>query len=424
VDPTGLKRYDILARVGHGPDRQIQTQLVDTLPKNFKAEELQRPTLEQVEQETEDARRALNLLVQAKTAKTQPKNVIANTESQVIRYTPSGSSDSRIIKMTNMPVDPFEPPKFHHKRIPRPPASPPAPRLHSPPRKTTREEQLAWHVPPCISSWKNPKGYTVPLDKRLASDGRGLQEHSLNGRMADLAEALHVAERTKREEVELRAAVAQKVAEQEQRARDARLREIAEKARDDARRLAEDLGRAARHEADHELGSGMGLTIRERERVRQDRAYERERELRMSRMSATQRAKLVERDAERDVSEQIALGVARPTDQESLYDQRLFDRTQGIGAGHGGGEDDLYNLYDKPLFSGTAIHSLYRPTAEGEQPLSKSAFGGAEAATVSEGPVRFERKDDPFGVDTFLAEAKKGKRGLDTRTDPEAKRKP
>ena len=31
-------------------------------------------------------------------------------------------------------------------------------------------------IPPCISNWKNNKGYTIPLDKRLAADGRGLQD--------------------------------------------------------------------------------------------------------------------------------------------------------------------------------------------------------------------------------------------------------
>ena len=37
------------------------------------------------------------------------------------------------------------------------------------------KEQQEWKIPPCISNWKNPRGYTIPLDKRLAADGRGLQ---------------------------------------------------------------------------------------------------------------------------------------------------------------------------------------------------------------------------------------------------------
>jgi hypothetical protein len=37
-------------------------------------------------------------------------------------------------------------------------------------------DQEAWKIPPSISNWKNAKGYCIPLDKRLAADGRGLQE--------------------------------------------------------------------------------------------------------------------------------------------------------------------------------------------------------------------------------------------------------
>ena len=70
----------------------------------------------------------------------------------------------------------MEPPKFRHKKVPRGAGSPPVPVMHSPPRAITAQEQADWKIPPCISNWKNPKGYTIPLDKRLAADGRGLQE--------------------------------------------------------------------------------------------------------------------------------------------------------------------------------------------------------------------------------------------------------
>ncbi|CAN0477339.1 unnamed protein product, partial [Scytosiphon promiscuus] len=48
----------------------------------------------------------------------------------------------------------------------------PVPVLHSPPRKVTVQDQQAWKIPPCVSNWKNARGYTIPLDKRLAADGR------------------------------------------------------------------------------------------------------------------------------------------------------------------------------------------------------------------------------------------------------------
>lgn len=51
-----------------------------------------------------------------------------------------------------------------------------------------------WVIPPCISNWKNAKGYTIPLEKRLAADGRGLQESQINHSFSKFAEALYTAE--------------------------------------------------------------------------------------------------------------------------------------------------------------------------------------------------------------------------------------
>lgn len=39
------------------------------------------------------------------------------------------------------------------------------------------------------------QGYTIPLDKRLAADGRGLQDHTINDNFAKLAQALYTADR-------------------------------------------------------------------------------------------------------------------------------------------------------------------------------------------------------------------------------------
>ena len=63
------------------------------------------------------------------------------------------------------------------------------------------KEQQEWRIPPCVSNWKNAKGYTIPLDKRLAADGRGLQSVHINEKFAKLAEALYIADRKAREQV-------------------------------------------------------------------------------------------------------------------------------------------------------------------------------------------------------------------------------
>jgi len=92
--------------------------------------------------------------------------------------------------------------------------------MHAPTKKLSKEERDAWDVPACISNWKNSRGYTIPLDKRLAADGRGLKEHSsINANFATVSESLYVAEKQARQEVGLRAHVQNQLATQETRRR-------------------------------------------------------------------------------------------------------------------------------------------------------------------------------------------------------------
>lgn len=108
----------------------------------------------------------------------------------------------------------------NNRKVPRGPPSPPPPVLQSPPRKVTAEQQKNWVIPPCISNWKNAKGYTIPLDKRLANDGRGLQDVSINDNFAKLSEALFIADRHAREEVKLRSDMQVKLAQKEKKAKE------------------------------------------------------------------------------------------------------------------------------------------------------------------------------------------------------------
>lgn len=105
--------------------------------------------------------------------------------------------------MQEMAHDPLDPPRFRIKKVPRAETTEAAPVLHSPPRPVTADERAEWNIPPCISNWKNPKGYTIPLDKRLAADGRGLVQQTVNDKQAALAEALYTAENNARKQVEL-----------------------------------------------------------------------------------------------------------------------------------------------------------------------------------------------------------------------------
>ena len=192
VDAEGNVRYDAIALQGQRSGKIVQSQFKDLVPLSHRKDldeterMLERPSEDEVQATTEKTRAALEKLVNGKIKAAQPKNVPdGQAKTSFIRYTPGqqGNADAlkqRIIKMTEVVEDPLEPPRFKHKKIPRGPPSPPPPVLRSPPRKATAQEQKEWMIPPCISNWKNNKGYTIPLDKRLAADGRGLQDVSVS----------------------------------------------------------------------------------------------------------------------------------------------------------------------------------------------------------------------------------------------------
>ena len=117
--------------------------------------------------------------------------------------------------------------------MPRGPPSPPAPVLHSPTRKVTNKEAQDWKIPPCISNWKNTRGYTIPLHMRVAADGHGLQNLQVNENFAKLTESLYIAENNARKAVEYRAAIEKKKAQKEKELNEEKLRKLAEQARRD-----------------------------------------------------------------------------------------------------------------------------------------------------------------------------------------------
>jgi SNW domain-containing protein 1 len=256
VDSDGNVAYEDIARQGHGKDRIVHTSLKDLVPmkerKDMDVEKLvmDRPGEEEAMSVAEKTKAALERIVQGKIKAAQPKNVVStsgggsgtNKDPTYIRYTPSqvqgndslnSGAKQRIIRMVDAPVDPMAPPSFLHKKVPRGPPSPPAPVMHSPPRKLSAKEQAEWVIPPCISNWKNTKGYTIPLDKRLAADGRGLQELTINDNFAKFSEALYAADRHAREEVRQRNLMQQKLAQKEKDAEEEKLRELAQKAREE-----------------------------------------------------------------------------------------------------------------------------------------------------------------------------------------------
>ena len=79
----------------------------------------------------------------------------------------------------------------------------------------------------------------------------------------------------------------------------------------------------------------------------------------------------IQRERDRDISEQIALGMPSTSSKGELqFDQRLFNQNKGMDSGFG--EDDSYNVYDKPWRSDKDIgSSIYRPSKN----VDKDVYG-------------------------------------------------
>ncbi|KAI9766271.1 MAG: mRNA splicing protein [Geoglossum simile] len=447
VDAEGRVKYDAIARQGHNDKRIVHASFKDLIPLRQRADigeiSLDRPSEEEVAAATEKTRNALAALVSGAVAAQKPKNVKGTTRKDptYVRYTPANQmgdntmKNDRIMKIVERQQDPMEPPKFKHRKIPRGPPSPPPPVMHSPPRKLTAEDQEAWKIPPPISNWKNPKGYTVPLDKRLAADGRGLQDVTINDKFAQFAEALFTADRHAREEVKQRTLMQQKLAEKEKAQKEEHLRMLAQKAREErsaagaggrrkSRGTRSPSGSRTSSPNSSRSASGDDEAAREREEMRRERRREAERKLRQSRMGTERRIQMMAREQNRDISEKVALGLAKPTQSsESMWDSRLFNQTSGFDTGFN--EDQPY---DKPLFAAQdAISSIYRPRTTLDEDdedtgatemerikksnrfevlgRAKEGFRGAADAEARDGPVQFEKDNaDPFNVEQFLSE--------------------
>ncbi|KAF7993549.1 hypothetical protein HCN44_010144 [Aphidius gifuensis] len=430
LDANGKVKYDLLARQGHSKDKIVYSKLSDLLPSEITNENdpsLQRPSEEEIADITERTRKALEKITSSKIKAAMPVRCAEKLNpAQYIRYTPSQQGESynsgakqRVIRMVEAQIDPIEPPKFSiNKKIPRGPPSPPAPVLRSPTRKVTVKEQKEWKIPPCISNWKNAKGYTIPLDKRLAADGRGLQQVHINENFAKLAESLYIADRKAREAVEARAQFEKKIAQKDKEKKEDYLKQLAQKARDERAGLKSS---AALDKAEES---------RERDQLRQERHKDRARDRNIARAAPDKKSRL-QKQRERDISEQVALGMPAQniSNTGDAFDQRLFNISKGMDSGFG--HDDEYTVYDKPWRPNTIGSQIYRPSknidkdnyGEDLERLVKTnkfvpdkEFSGTDRSVVRTGPVQFEKGEeepveeidpDPFGLDRFLQNAKR-----------------
>ncbi len=403
--------------------------------KNYTSERnptnLSKPSLDVLKKTTDDTKTALEKLIQGKIKSKSihtPNNNI--TDSKYIRYTPSTHSQ-RIVQLTELPKDPLEPVKFKHKRIPRDATEDHVPVMHSPPRKLTMKDQADLKVPPCISNWKNARGYTIPLEMRLSADGRNLRDFTVSDKFSKFADVLYMTEKQARIEIEERNKVQESIKMVDTLKKEQEFKEAARDARQKKLAMAvsniSSVNTTKTEETEIMLGNKRHVNMNEdleamkmeRNNLRNIRKKEIENQRRIE--VAGKKNKINPRDEDRDISEKIALGQAQPSGRDGMIDARLYNQTTGIEAGFKDEED--YDLYDKPLFADRTAASIYKnvkantsideddgkgPTIDSKKLMEKihqrsKMFEGADASAISSSsgrgrPVEFEKNNEEYGL--------------------------
>ncbi|CRG98663.1 pre-mRNA-processing protein 45, putative [Plasmodium relictum] len=301
------------------------------------------------------------------------KSIVNKKEEKYYRYIPqnklNNNLEERILKVVEKSTDPLDVSKFRHKKLPNVKNSPDYPLLRSPTRKLNKEEENDWKIPPCVSNWKNNKGYNIPLDKRIQSDNKKLNNVEVNENFAHLSEYLYVAEKKAREEIRMRNNIIKQKKLKEKEQKENVLKNLAIQAR-------------------KEKGLAHNSIINERKREI-EREYKIEKNL-----------KKMKNYENRYVEEQIALNKVNVSKNNNIHDISLFNiNNDNINTQ----DDDTYQIYDTSLFNNKTNSHIYKFSNE----RLKKTLQKIETRENSE-PVKFIKDiSDPFGLDSLLSEAKK-----------------
>jgi SNW domain-containing protein 1 len=140
LNENGAIRTDIIVKQGSNKNKLVQSQMSDIKEKKLLLDEMAPPTEEEEQATAERTRQALEALLDTKIKSAKPTSGVtgnAVADPQYIRYTPNADApgykeetSQRIIKMVEAQVDPMEPPKHKHSKVPHRPPSPPVPVLH------------------------------------------------------------------------------------------------------------------------------------------------------------------------------------------------------------------------------------------------------------------------------------------------------
>ena len=342
---------------------------------------------------------------------------------------PNSKPNSHLIKLVALPVDPLSNLKYRHHKIPLSNTNEKnfVPVLQTPSKPLSLEEQKKWRIPPCVNMSNNPKGLVIPLDIRLANDGRNLREYKANKNFAKFADILALTEKNVRKEIEDRNKIAQSIQIAAAMKKEQELKEAAKQARMERNSLnnytnsnksynnnsnmiysldtsdilsnKKEEKNFLKNKRERSINEEEIKEIKERNELREIRKKEIEYERRIEIM------KKYEKEG-RDVNDKVLLGQNNIINNNNVIDSRLYEVEGGIENPFDYEED--CEVYDKPLFNGkNKISNIYKNFNSSGGENSKKLMGKILSQkgklftndievlnSRKEGPVQFEKSKE------------------------------
>ena len=282
----------------------------------------------------------------------------------------NSSKNSHLIKLVALPVDPLSNIKYRHHKIPLSNTNEKnfVPVLQTPSKPLSLEEQKKWKIPPCVNMSNNPKGLVIPLDIRLANDGRNLREYKANKNFAKFADILALTEKNVRKEIDERNKIAQSIQIAAAMKKELELKEAAKQARMERKSFNKNnnassvvysldnsdfLNNNKNREESHILNNKRKRSMNSEEEKESIERKERNelREIRKKEIEYERRQELIRKYEKegRDINNKVLLGQNNMINNNNVIDSRLYEIEGGIENPFDYNED--VQVYDKPLFN-------------------------------------------------------------------------
>lgn len=274
-------------------------------------------------------KQVLQTINQTIEAQTKPiQNNVGNITT--VRY--HGESEYEV-RIAEKRADPLDPSHFRNRKPVALQNEDPEPILTDPVKKLTPEEEEYWRVPTCVSNWRNPAGYVIPMDKRVGADARRFEQPELSDNFSLLNKALQIAQSSITESLAQRNLIERQLQQKKKRDEE-------EKMREEARRI---------NEQKRLLNRAKTTEEKKIDDVLEEARQQHKRMARKVRSSRAQGGL-----TNRDISATVPFGTTITSHiPEEEFDAQLFDKSGGVDFGYRG--DDTYDIYDKPLFANAEL---------------------------------------------------------------------